>query len=78
MGESWPDSQAVALEFGLFDRRGISRRQDRASWKSLSGDLLAMKITSEIFQVGGGHLTSPEDAAIYLIKFGQESVLVDA
>ena len=38
----------------------------------------AMEITSEIFEVGGGHLTSPEDAAIYLIKFGQESALVDA
>jgi glyoxylase-like metal-dependent hydrolase (beta-lactamase superfamily II) len=37
-----------------------------------------MEITSEIFQVGGGHLTSSEDAAIYLIKFGQESALVDA
>lgn len=37
-----------------------------------------MEITSEIFQVGGAHLTSPEDAAIYLIKFGQESALVDA
>jgi glyoxylase-like metal-dependent hydrolase (beta-lactamase superfamily II) len=41
-------------------------------------DFLAMGITSEIFEVGGGHLTSPEDAAIYLIKFGQESALVDA
>ncbi len=37
-----------------------------------------MEITSEIFEVGGGHLTSPEDAAIYLIKFGDESALVDA
>ncbi len=37
-----------------------------------------MKITSEIFQVGGGPLTSPEDAAIYLIKFGEECALVDA
>ncbi len=37
-----------------------------------------MEITSEIFEVGGGHLTAPEDAAIYLIKFGQESALVDA
>jgi glyoxylase-like metal-dependent hydrolase (beta-lactamase superfamily II) len=39
---------------------------------------LAMEITREIFEVGGGHLTSPEDAAIYLIKFGEESALVDA
>lgn len=37
-----------------------------------------MEITSEIFEVGGGYLTSPEDAAIYLIKFGHESTLVDA
>jgi len=37
-----------------------------------------MEITSEIFEVGGGYLTSSEDAAIYLIKFGQESALVDA
>jgi glyoxylase-like metal-dependent hydrolase (beta-lactamase superfamily II) len=37
-----------------------------------------MEITSEIFQVGGGHLTSPEDAAIYLIKFGEEAALVDS
>jgi glyoxylase-like metal-dependent hydrolase (beta-lactamase superfamily II) len=37
-----------------------------------------MEITSEIFEVGGGRLTSPEDAAIYLIKFGEESALVDA
>ena len=39
---------------------------------------MAMEITREIFEVGGGHLTSPEDAAIYLIKFGEESALVDA
>jgi glyoxylase-like metal-dependent hydrolase (beta-lactamase superfamily II) len=37
-----------------------------------------MEITSEIFEVGGGVLTAPEDAAIYLVKFGQESALVDA
>jgi glyoxylase-like metal-dependent hydrolase (beta-lactamase superfamily II) len=37
-----------------------------------------MKITSEIFEVGGGRLTSSEDAAIYLIKFGPEAALVDA
>jgi glyoxylase-like metal-dependent hydrolase (beta-lactamase superfamily II) len=41
-------------------------------------DLLAMEITSEIFEVGGPHLTSPEDGAIYLIKFGNQSALVDA
>jgi glyoxylase-like metal-dependent hydrolase (beta-lactamase superfamily II) len=37
-----------------------------------------MKITDEIFQVGGGELTSPEDAAIYLINFEGHSALVDA
>ena len=37
-----------------------------------------MKITSEIFEVGGRHLTAPQDAAIYLIKFGEQSALVDA
>jgi glyoxylase-like metal-dependent hydrolase (beta-lactamase superfamily II) len=37
-----------------------------------------MEITSEIFQVGGGNLTSPEDAAIYLVRFGKEAALVDS
>lgn len=37
-----------------------------------------MQITSEVYQVGGGQLTSPEDAAIYLIRCGEESALVDA
>jgi glyoxylase-like metal-dependent hydrolase (beta-lactamase superfamily II) len=37
-----------------------------------------MKITSDIFQVGGGHLTSPEDAAVYVIRFAGHAALVDA
>lgn len=37
-----------------------------------------MLITDEIFQVGGGELTSPEDAAVYLIYFGGQAALVDA
>ena len=37
-----------------------------------------MKITDEIFQVGGGEFTSPEDAAIYLINFKGHAALVDA
>ncbi len=37
-----------------------------------------MKITSEIFQVGGGQLTSSEDAAVYLVNFGGRAALVDA
>jgi glyoxylase-like metal-dependent hydrolase (beta-lactamase superfamily II) len=35
-------------------------------------------ITHEIFQVGGNQLTSPEDAAIYLINFSGHVALVDA
>jgi glyoxylase-like metal-dependent hydrolase (beta-lactamase superfamily II) len=37
-----------------------------------------MQITKEIFQVGGGRLTSSEDAAIYLINFDGHAALVDA
>jgi glyoxylase-like metal-dependent hydrolase (beta-lactamase superfamily II) len=37
-----------------------------------------MQITKEIFQVGGGRLTSSEDAAIYLINFEGHAALVDA
>ncbi len=37
-----------------------------------------MKITHEIYQVGGSGLTSMEDAAIYLIHFGGHAALVDA
>ena len=39
--------------------------------------LTMRQITKEIFQVGGGQLTSPEDAAVYLINFG-EAALIDA
>jgi glyoxylase-like metal-dependent hydrolase (beta-lactamase superfamily II) len=39
----------------------------------------AVPITSEIFQVGGGGLTCPEDAAIYLIALNDGGgVLIDA
>ncbi len=37
-----------------------------------------MKITDEIFQVGGGGFTSMEDAAVYLINFDGHAALVDA
>jgi glyoxylase-like metal-dependent hydrolase (beta-lactamase superfamily II) len=37
-----------------------------------------MKITDEIYQVGGSGFSSPEDAAIYLIVFGEHAALVDA
>ncbi len=39
---------------------------------------MEMKITNEIYQVGGSGLTSMEDAAIYLIHFGGQAALVDA
>ena len=38
----------------------------------------AVRITGEIFQVGGPHLTAPEDAAIYLISFDGHAALIDA
>ena len=37
-----------------------------------------MHITGEIHQVGGGQLTAPEDAAIYLINVDGHGALVDA
>jgi glyoxylase-like metal-dependent hydrolase (beta-lactamase superfamily II) len=36
------------------------------------------QITEEIFQVGGGGLTLPEDAAVYLIHVNGHAALVDA
>jgi len=38
----------------------------------------AVRITKEIFQVGGSQFTSSEDAAIYLINFDGHAALVDA
>ena len=37
-----------------------------------------MQITSNIFQVGGSSFSDPSDAAIYLIRSGSESALVDS
>lgn len=37
-----------------------------------------VQVTGEIFQVGGGPLSSPEDAAIYLINFNGHAALIDA
>ncbi len=37
-----------------------------------------MKITNEIFQIGGGSLTSHEDAAAYLLNFEGHAAVVDA
>jgi glyoxylase-like metal-dependent hydrolase (beta-lactamase superfamily II) len=36
------------------------------------------KVTTDICQVGGGNLTSPEDAAVYLIRCKGRAALVDA
>jgi len=37
-----------------------------------------MRIIDNLWQVGGGHLTGPEDAAIYLVRFGEQAVLIDS
>ena len=47
------------------------------------GDIVPMgsvftKITGEIFQVGGGELSLPEDAAVYLVHIDGHAALVDA
>ena len=41
----------------------------------------AMKIAQNLWQVGGGSLgslTAPEDAAVYLVRFGEQAALIDA
>ena len=37
-----------------------------------------MKITSEIFQVGGNGITGMEDGSVYLVNFDGHAALVDA
>jgi len=37
-----------------------------------------MQITENVWQVGGSGLTAPEDAAIYLIRFGDAAAVIDA
>jgi glyoxylase-like metal-dependent hydrolase (beta-lactamase superfamily II) len=37
-----------------------------------------MKIVQNLWQVGGGSLTAPEDAAVYLVRFGKQAALIDA
>lgn len=37
-----------------------------------------MSITNEIHQIGGSGLSAPEDAAVYLIHFGECAAVVDA
>ena len=36
------------------------------------------KILLDLWQVGGAGFTSPDDAAIYLVRFGDKAVLIDA
>ena len=36
------------------------------------------EITGEVWQVGGGGITAAEDAAVYLLRFGDEAALIDA
>lgn len=40
--------------------------------------MAAVRITDEVFQVGGPQLTAPEDAAVYLVRFGAHAALIDA
>ena len=37
-----------------------------------------MKILQNLWQVGGSGFTAAEDAAVYLIRFGQQAALIDA
>ncbi len=37
-----------------------------------------MKITSEIYQVGGSGISDGEDAAVYLVRFGEHAAVIDA
>ncbi len=38
----------------------------------------AVKILENVWQVGGGDLSGPGDAAIYLVRFGDKAALIDA
>ena len=37
-----------------------------------------MEIIKNVWQVGGAGFTSPDDAAIYLVRFGEKAALIDA
>lgn len=37
-----------------------------------------MKIIEDLWQVGGEGLTTPGDAAVYLVRFGRQAALIDA
>ncbi len=36
------------------------------------------KILPDLWQVGGPGFTSPDDAAVYLVRFGRKAAIVDA
>jgi len=38
----------------------------------------AIKIVQNLWQVGGGSLTAPEDAAVYLLRFARQAALIDS
>jgi glyoxylase-like metal-dependent hydrolase (beta-lactamase superfamily II) len=40
--------------------------------------VMKSKILSDLWQVGGPGFTSPDDAAVYLVRFGRKAVLIDA
>jgi len=63
---------SVRIEFFSRNEDNAAKTEDR----TLSG--FFSPVTKEIFQVGGGSLTAPEDAAIYLIKVEGRGALVDA
>jgi glyoxylase-like metal-dependent hydrolase (beta-lactamase superfamily II) len=37
-----------------------------------------MEIVKNVWQVGGAGFTAPDDAAIYLVQFGEKAALIDA
>jgi len=39
---------------------------------------MSTRIKDNLWQVGGGSLTDPADAAVYLIRFGDKAALIDA
>ena len=44
----------------------------------VSCEMIHMYITKEVWQVGGNGLTAPEDAAIYMVRSGDQAALIDA
>jgi glyoxylase-like metal-dependent hydrolase (beta-lactamase superfamily II) len=57
---------------------GGGTRQKTVAIFSPCTQILIMQITSDIWLVGGPNKSAPPDAAVYLIKSGDESALVDA